>query len=275
MNKCYLLLCSLFSLSAIEITSREALLDFDEGFYTIAKEDCQYGNLFFSVTSGGESCNYRLLIDKPNGTFSCGFNQIEYQLIDNNSSSFDTKGNEGLKKVSLRISLPAGRVLAPGTYTSQIPVKIMKDQEIVLEQEITAFFPVEEQLKANVLVDGQLSSDEGVRLQFGTIDGKVEKMITLSIKANMNITVSAVSKNHGNLVLEGEEDDLHPATIPYLLQSRGALHSLTSEVELFKEPFSPNKKELFSTIKFLLTPDTHKTFHGKYKDQVYITISSL
>ncbi len=275
MNKCYLLLFSLVSLSAIEIAVKDALVEFDEASYKIAKEDFQYGNLLFSVTSRDEPSNYRLFIDKPNGIFSYGFNQIEYQLIDGDNASFHTNENEGLKKLSLRISLPAGRVLAPGTYTTQIPIKIMKNQEVVLEEEITAFFPVEEQLEANVLVDGQLSSDEGVRLLFGTIDGKVEKMITLTIKANMNITVSAVSKNHGRLVLEGEEDDFNPAFIPYLIQSRGAFHSLSSEVELFKEPFSPNKKELFSSIKFLLSPDVHKTFHGKYRDQVYITISSL
>lgn len=275
MNKVYLFLLNMVVLSAIELSGKDAFVEFDDGFYKIGKEDSQYGTLFFTVSFKEQRSEYRLLVDKPNGIFSCGLNQIEYELIDGNNSSFHREGNEIVKKLSLRISLPAGRVLAPGTYTSQIPIRIRKDQEIVLEEEITAFFAVEEQLEANIIFDGELSSDKGGKLSFGTIDGKEEKAVTLSIKANSNITVSAVSKNHGRLVLEGEQDDLHPSFIPYLIQSKGAYHSLTSEVELFKEPFSPNKRESFSTIKFLLHPDVQKTFQGKYKDQVYITISSL
>jgi len=275
MNKVYLFVAYVAALLSIELAGTDAPLEFDGGLYKIANEDRQYGTLQFSVTSKEPIAEYRLLAERKNGIFSCGMNQIEYQLIDTDRSIFHIDGNEGFKKLSLRLFLPEGRVLAPGTYTSQIPIKIMKNQEIVLEEEITAFFPVEEQLEAGVFIDGELLSDEGVKVFFGTIDGKDEKMITLSIKANRSVTVSAVSKNHGRLVLEGEEDDLHPSFIPYLVQSKGAFHSLTSEVELFKEPFSPNKKETLSTIKFLVHPDAHKTFHGKYRDQVYITISSL
>lgn len=284
MIKFFLLFFSFLNIVlAIEITNTDLPLEFDGiNEYQIFSDTTKIGVAKLPIFANSEIGKYKVEIGKLKGAFKSSKDTIDYTFITN--PYYDTSKqcffihlneNESIRQIPLTFSFSKEKILSPGTYLTQIPIKISKDNKTLLKKNITMFFAVKEQIEAKIYLEGELKEEDNMKIHFGEILGNIEKDLILSIKANTNIKVSITSKNNGRMILEGEEKEKYtPYYIPYTLQTKGEEISLLTKTTLLNKVFVPNMETIFSKIKFLLSPNMNKSFSGKYKDRVCITISS-
>ena len=279
----YMLLLTGF-LQAIAINHLDLPLEINGGNkYHFFEQGTKKGYINLSLSTIDDSGMYTVEIENFSGTFSSGWEEMSYRLekspyIDmvNKCFKFFIDEKETSKHFPILLSFSEEKLLAPGTYTTEIPIIIKKDDKIILKKNLTAYFSVEEQLEAKIYLDKEERDKENVSLNFGTLDGSIEKDIRFSVKANTSIKVSISSKNKGRMIFEGEEQEKYtPYYIPYTLQSRGEEISLATKTTLFSKEYTPNMKEVITKIRFFVRPNMQQNFSGKYYDRVCITISSL
>ncbi|MCH9620778.1 MAG: hypothetical protein S4CHLAM20_01820 [Chlamydiia bacterium] len=282
MKKWLLIFCTSFScIYSIELKQTDVFLE-SIGFegYKISSTEEVKVNAYISFFKEDDISEYSVVFSAVEGLFSSGNDDISYKLADeikgkeNKWPLIRVKEKEEFQ-VPLSFILPSGKCLTPGTYVAEVPIKIMKKDEIISERIVSFSFMADEQLDAKVYMNGASFSDDVIKLNFGEINSKSFKELSLVVKANTKLSVSITSKNNGHMILEGESEIDSPYSIPYVIESEGKEFSLISQTTLFSKSFQKENSEIRSSLKFLLKPDMDKTFCGKYKDRVYLTISSL
>ncbi|MCH9617461.1 MAG: hypothetical protein SP4CHLAM5_08280 [Chlamydiia bacterium] len=270
------------SILGVNISQTDIAVEIDGGnAYKFYNGASLHAALRIPISVEEEAGNFQVKVDALSGHFESGDDKIAfraarnpmYDAVNNCFPLHFDKGNS-IKELPLLISFTEEKILAPGTYVAEVPVTILKDKETVLETTITAHFYVEEQLEARIFLEGEEHLENDILVAFGEIEGKSEKELHLSVRANTDVKISISSQNNGRLILDGEEDKYTPYYIPYILQNKGEEISLLTKTTLLTEVFTPNMREIVTSIKLLVHPDMKKNFSGKYRDRICITISS-
>ena len=272
------LCCSLFSMN---VKKNDVFLEFlDSEAYKIFSNQSVKANVDINFSHDIHEGEFFAVIDSGEGVFESGTENISYE-IDGGGQKFSERRfplsfSQELVEYFLPINftLPGGVLLSPGTYVAQIPIKIFKGEEIIAQEVVYASFSVKEELDVQIIIDGKVRDEDEINVDFGEINEFSQKNFDLIVKSNASVSVSISSKNKGQMVLEEEKED-SPFIIPYLIENQGKLISLLTEAMLFSEPFQSRSKEIHTNIRLKLQPDDHKTFCGKYSDQIRITVSSL
>lgn len=270
-------------LFAIDIPKSDIAVEIgDSSNYKFFAGAATTGVIRIPFSNGEELGDYQIEVGKLSGDFFSGNDGVSYKaaknpLLNSATQTFGLRFNKQKmeKEVPFIISLGGEKILAPGTYVADIPIKVSRGDDVVLDKVITAFFNVEEQLEARLFMDGSVFDEENIAVLFGQVEGRAEKELFLSVRANTDVKISVSSQNNGRLILNGEEDKFTPYYIPYTLQSRGEEISLVTRTTLLTEKFNPNMAEISTNIKLLLHPDMKKNFSGKYRDRICITITPL
>jgi hypothetical protein len=270
------------SVFGIEIPQTDIAVEIDGGnTYKFFNGAARHAAFRIPVSVGAEIGAFQVVVGNLSGFFNSHNDKIAYGAARN--PMYDTVNNcftlnftkkDSVKELPLLITLNGEKILAPGTYVAEVPITILQDKEIVLETTITTHFYVEEQLQARIFLEGEERLEDDILVAFGEIEGKSEKELFLSVRANTNVKISISSQNNGRLILDGEEDKYTPYYIPYILQNKGEEISLLTKTTLLTEIFTPNMGEIVTSIKLLINPDMKKNFSGKYRDRICITISS-
>ncbi|MCH9812194.1 hypothetical protein K0U07_05500 [bacterium] len=281
MNKFSIFLGCFFSLCAIDIPRLDIPVEIEgENVYKFYKGAAPVGVVRIPVAVGAEIGDYEVVIENLSGSFSSRGDDLSYAAARN--PRFDTvKGSfpvqftkvDSLKELPFLVQLPAEKVLSPGRYVAEVPVTIKKEGEVVAERLVSAYFDVEEQLEARVFLDGEERDDEDIVVAFGEIEGKAEKELILTVRANTNVKIAISSANNGRLVLDGEQDKYTPYHIPYTLKHKGEEISLLTKTTILTKNFEPNQGEITTRMKLLLHPNIKENFSGKYRDRICVSVT--
>ena len=255
---------------ALDVSPKIPLQIEGSNIYKIFEEKETTAFATLEIFAENEPGEYIIEVLASSGVFSSGLNKITYDLsktplfdIQNKRYVLYVAETEVLKQLQLVFTLPSQMVLSPGTYTTEIPIKIFKGKEVVNEKKITAYFNVDEQITAKLLMDGLEQESEKSVIRFGNVSGEMERDFSFYVQSNAAVKVTITSKNNGRMLLDEENGD-QSLFIPYTLQRDGGSLSFIHE--------SIHKH--ISNVKVLLHPDMQKTFCGKYRDRINITISS-
>lgn len=266
---------------ALDLKKSELFLDIDQSSnYSIFTTSNVVGEISLPFFASEEKEGYQIELLSPSGKFSSGTGDIEYTLRGYELKSADFKHNLVYDRVQDELScplsfiLPPGKILAPGTYVTDLPFKILKDGEVIRSSHIDVCFTVEEECDVRVYVDGDVYDQERIKVNFGEVGSETKKEVILAVKSNADVKVTLTSKNDGKMLLE-DEGEFTPYFIPYVIEKGLKELSIAQGCEIESVPFTENRKEVTSSFSFVLKPNVEKTFTGKYRDQVCVTISSL
>ena len=281
MNKILVLLGAFSCVSAIDIPTLNLPLEIEgESIYKFYRGAAPFGVVRIPVSVGEEVGDFEVVVENASGSFQSEVDELSFVAarnprFDGVKGSFPVRftKKDSLKELPFLVQLPAGKVLAPGRYVAELLVLLKKEGEVVNERTVSAYFDVEEQLEARIFLDGEEKGGEDILVAFGEIEGRAEKELVLSVRANTNVKIAISSANNGRLVLKGEEDKFTPYHIPYTLKYQGEEISLLTKTTLMTKIFEPNQGEVVTRMKLLLHPDLKETFSGKYRDRLLVSIT--
>ena len=228
----------------------------EAGFYVV-----KIPNIFTPFEFGGESIPF-FLGDNPD--FDKEYSAFVFRIT--NQDTF--------KALALNIVLPKDHVLSPGNYCLEIPISIYKNGKILKKISLHPSFYVEEQLEAKVIVDGTENQDVAV-IDFGQIFGSQSKSLSLSIRSNKKVNLSAYSTNNGNLLLlQNGDSGQSSCLIPYTLEKDGQQIRVNSSSTIISKDIAPNITSILSNFKIKVSPEMDKNFAGDYEDRLVFSLSS-
>jgi hypothetical protein len=269
-------------LEGVSILKTDIPLVIGEGnVLNIFDEEDTKAQIHFSLVFLSEEGEYKVQMPKNYSSFIFGRESIPFSLGDN--PDFDAKNwafpfnitnQDTSKALTLNIVLPKDHILPSGTYSCFIPISIDKNGKWIKNITLEISFYVEEQLEAKVIVDGAKSQDLA-RIDFGQILGSQSKSLSLSIRSNKKVNLSAYSRNNGNLVLsENGDSSLSSCLIPYTLEKDEQRIKLKSSPTMISEDIAPNIRSILSNFKIKVFPEVDKNFAGEYEDRLVFSLSS-
>lgn len=181
-------------------------------------------------------------------------------------------GKQGQERVPFVLRIPAGRVVTPGSYLSEMEVDV-RQQDRRLPQTRTLTLDAEVAARAQMSVSGTSAPGRGSigmappAIDFGTLETGENRTVFVNLWSNASVRVRLESQNRG-VMRHVEQKDLPP--ISYGVTFDNAPQSLAGPVQVQRSP--PMSMSGASYPLTIVVGDVSGRYSGKYSDVITISI---